>query len=179
MSRDINDLSPEFKSLVEEFIIVCEATGYPMRPFYTLRTPFEQAKLWRQSRSKWQIENKVQYLKDNGADFLAYCIESVGPQYGRHVTNAMPGLSWHQWGEAIDCYWLLDEKAEWSARRKVDGKNGYKNYAEQAESMGLNAGGNWKSFKDWVHVQMRPESNPGKVYTLQEINEIMEQRFGD
>jgi hypothetical protein len=148
-----------------------------MRPFYTLRTPFEQAELWRQSRSKQEIDEKINELRSKGAEFLAYCIESVGPQNGRHVTNAVPGFSWHQWGEAIDCFWLLDGKAEWSTRKKVNGKNGYFNYGAIARSMGLTAGGFWSSFRDWPHVQLRKESHPGRIYDLQEIDGIMEERF--
>jgi hypothetical protein len=177
MSRDLNDLVPEFRSQVVELLSVCGQSGYTMRPFFTLRTPFEQGILWRQSRSTQQVQQKITELQDSGADFLAHCIESVGPQNGRHVTNAVPGYSWHQWGEAVDCYWLLDGSAEWSTRKKVGGVNGYTNYAEKAESLGLTAGGHWTSFKDWPHVQMRTESNPGSIFSLQEINRQMADRF--
>ena len=178
MSRSLDDLVPEFRTQVEQLLNACDASSYPMRQFFTLRTPFEQGVLWRQSRSRQQVEQKIAELRNNGAEFLAHCIESVGPQNGRHVTNAIPGLSWHQWGEAVDCFWLIDGDAEWSTRRKVGGVNGYVNYASIAQSMGLTAGGLWSSFKDWPHVQFRTESNPGRVYTLGEINRVMAERFG-
>ena len=95
------------------------------------------------------------------------------------MTNAIPGLSWHQWGEAVDCFWLLDNKAEWSTRKQVNGVNGYANYAATASAMGLNAGGFWSSLKDWPHVQLRKESHPGKIYSLQEINNEMEKHFSN
>ncbi|MCD6526312.1 MAG: M15 family metallopeptidase [Desulfuromonas sp.] len=177
MSRDLNDLLPEFKTQVEQLLARCEASGYPMRPFFTLRTPFEQGKLWRQSRSRQQVERKIEELSRDGAVFLAHCIESVGPQNGRHVTNAIPGFSWHQWGEAVDCFWLLDGDAEWSTRRQLNGINGYGNYAGIAKSMGLTAGGFWSSFKDWPHIQLRRESNPGRNFILQQINQQMADRF--
>ncbi len=63
--------------------------------------------------------------------------------------------------------------------KKVDGLNGYVNYAEKARSLELTAGGFWSSFKDWPHVQMRKESNPGRLFSLQEINQEMADRFGD
>ena len=179
MSRDLNDLVPEFRSQVEELLNLCDQSGYTMRQFFTLRTPFEQGILWRQSRSSQEVQQKILELQDSGADFLAHCIDSVGPQNGRHVTNAIPGLSWHQWGEAVDCFWLLDGNAEWSTRKKVDGANGYVNYAEKARSLGLTAGGFWSSFIDWPHVQMRKESNPSRVYSLHEINQQMANRFAD
>jgi len=127
MSRDLDSLVPEFRSKVEELLVLCDQSGYSMRQFFTLRTPFEQGKLWRQSRSSQEVRQKISELQNGGADFLALCIDSVGPQDGRHVTNAIPGLSWHQWGEAVDCFWLLDGNAEWSTRKKVDGLNGYWN----------------------------------------------------
>lgn len=178
MSRDLNDLVPEFKAQVEQLLESCDLSGYPMRQFFTLRTPFEQGILWRQSRSRQEVDRKIEELNNGGAEFLAHCIESVGPQDGRHVTNAIPGLSWHQWGEAVDCFWLVDGDAEWSTRRKINGKNGYVNYATIAKSMGLTAGGFWSSFRDWPHIQLRQESNPGRVFSLQQINQEMADRFG-
>ena len=178
MSRDLDDLVTEFRAQVEELLNVCDQSGYTMRQFFTLRIPFEQGILWRQSRSTQEVRQKIEELQDKGADFLAHCIDSVGPRNGRHVTNAIPGLSWHQWGEAVDCYWLLDDKSEWSTRKKVNGANGYVNYAEKARSLGLTAGGHWSSFRDWPHVQMRKESNPGRLFSLQEINQQMANRFG-
>lgn len=178
MSRDLNDLNVDFKTKVEELLSACEASGYPMRPFFTVRSPFEQGKLWRQSRTTKEIQEKLSELKGRGANFLAHCIESVGPQNGRHVTNAIPGLSWHQWGEAVDCFWLIDGNAEWSSRRKIHGMNGYATYADVAKSMGLDAGGLWRSFKDWPHVQLRNESDPSRLYSLEEIDAEMKVRFG-
>jgi len=178
MSRDLNDLTPEFRVQVEQLISACDASGYPMRPFFTLRTPFEQGKLWRQSRSRKQVDQKLSELRDNGADFLAHCIESVGSQNGRHVTNAIPGFSWHQWGEAVDCFWLVDGGAEWSTRRKINGVNGYINYATIAKPMGLTAGGFWSTFKDWPHVQLHKEGSPKRIHSLQEIDQEMINRFG-
>lgn len=178
MSRDLNDLIPDFKTQVEQLLSACDSTGYPVRQFFTLRTPYEQGKLWRQSRSTEQVNRKINELRNSGANFLAHCIESVGPQNGIHVTNATPGFSWHQWGEAVDCFWLVDGDAEWSTRKKINEVNGYKNYATIADSMGLTAGGFWTSFKDWPHVQSRKESNPSRVFSLQEINQEMADRFG-
>ena len=179
MSRDLNILVPEFRSQVEGLLNVCDQSGYTMRTFFTLRTPFEQGILWRQSRSSEEVQQKISELQNSGADFLAHCIDSAGPQNGRHVTNAIPGLSWHQWGEAVDCYWLLDGNAEWSTRKMANGVNGYVNYAEKAKSLGLTAGGFWSSFKDWPHVQMRKESNPSRLFSLEEINQQMANRFSD
>ncbi|MDD5435862.1 MAG: M15 family metallopeptidase [Nitrospira sp.] len=177
MPADMNNLVPEFREKTKRLIEVGLKLGVEMRPYFTLRTPFEQAKLWRQSRTKEEIENKIIEFRMGGAEFLAYCIESVGIQNGEHVTNAPPGFSWHQWGEAADCLWVVEGKAEWSTTKKINGINGYTIYAEQAKILGLDAGGNWKSFKDWPHVQLRSQSSPEKLYSLKDINEIMKDRF--
>ena len=65
----------------------CAARGFTMRPSAGLRNPFEQARLWRQSRAREEIEDKIQKFKAAGAMFLAHCIESVGPQHGDPVRS--------------------------------------------------------------------------------------------
>jgi peptidoglycan L-alanyl-D-glutamate endopeptidase CwlK len=178
MAIDLNTLVPEFKAKVEQLLANCKTAGYPMSPNYAIRKPVDQAKLWRQSRSGAVVQQKIDDLRAQGCDFLADAIVAAGPQNGPHVTNAIPGLSWHQWGEALDCVWIVDGKDNWSLDLKVNGKNGYAVYADQAEAIGLNAGGHWVSFKDWPHVQLRSAANPLNVMTLKQVNDTMKQRFG-
>lgn len=142
-SREMKDLIPKFRAPVKTLLEQCRAQGVEMRPSQTLRDPFEQAKLWRQSRSKEEIRAKIKQFRAAGADFLAFCLENVGPQSGDPVTNAPPGLSWHQWGEAVDCFWVVDGQAEWSTTKKINGVNGYQLYAAEAKKLGLTAGGLW------------------------------------
>lgn len=177
MSRDLNDLTDEMRVQAEALLEACRGRGYEMRPFFTLRTAGEQARLWRQSRTTEEIERQIRDLEENGAPFLAQVIRDAGPQNGPKVTNALPGLSWHQWGEAIDCFWLVDSAAEWSTQRKINGVNGYAVYAGEATRLGLDAGGHWTSFKDWPHVQLRGESSPARLHPLAEINDAMAEKF--
>lgn len=143
-----------------------------------LRTPWEQAKLWRRSRSTAMVLERIKALRDNGADFLAKVLEDVGPQpSGKKVTNAIPGYSWHQWGEAVDSYWEVNGNANWSSTEIHNGVNGYQVYAEEAEKMGMVAGGYW-SIGDWPHVHYPGEDSPSDKYSLLEINAEMESRFG-
>lgn len=148
-----------------------------MRPYDGLRDPFSQAKLWRQSRSGEQIQLQILKFRNQGAEFLAHCLSSVGPQQGDPVTNALPGLSWHQWGEAVDCFWLVDGKAEWRTKRLVNGQNGYHVYAEEASRIGVQAGGLWNSLKDWPHVQLQKFSSPLHAFSIMEIDQVMRERF--
>lgn len=174
----IDDLDAAFLDKVNSVIDACAHDGITMVPYAGLRTPFSQAKLWRQSRSTAQVNDRIASLKADGAEFLAHCIASVGPQHGGHVTNAIPGYSWHQWGEAVDCYWLREGKAEWDI--DLDGPdNGYRVYAEIATQAGLVAGGYWQSLKDWPHLQLRKASHPAAAgLSVTEIDAAMEHRFG-
>jgi peptidoglycan LD-endopeptidase CwlK len=178
MAADLEKLVPELKAKVRQLIEHCRARGIEMRANNGLRDPFEQARLWRQSRSSEEIEAKIRDLEAKDAPFLAHCIRSVGPQHGEHVTDTPPGISWHQWGEALDCFWLVNGKAEWSTKKLVDGLNGYHVYAHEAETLGLTAGGHWKKFKDWPHVQLRKANNAARVMSLAAINSAMNARFG-
>jgi hypothetical protein len=178
MSIDVSILVPEFRDKLNGLLAACCGKGVEMLPYFGIRTPFEQAMLWRQSRTAEEVAQKIAELRTQGANFLAYCLESVGPRNGAPVTNAIPGLSWHQWGEAVDCAWVVAGKTEWSLQKKVNGINGYQVYAEQAVNLGLDPGGLWKSLKDWPHVQLRGASSPLKVMSLVEIDVTMKERFG-
>jgi len=178
MPMDVTKLRPEMKKKLAELLKNCRAKGIEMRASDGLRTPLEQARLWRQSRSSEQISAKIKELQDAGAVYLAGVLSAIGRQSGPDVTGAIPGYSWHQWGEAVDCFWLVDGKAEWSLTRKVGGLNGYVVYANEAEKLGLTAGGHWPRRKDWPHVQLRSANGPGDAMTLLQIDAEMQKRFG-
>lgn len=177
MAIALDSLEPGFRTRVRELLERCRVRGVEMRPYAGLRDTFEQARLWRQSRSIEEINEKIRTLREHGAPFLAMCIESVGSQHGDHVTNTPPGLSWHQWGEALDCFWVVDGRAEWSTRRRIDGVNGYSIYAEEAEKIGLTAGGRWIRFKDWPHVQARSDGSVESAIPIRTIDAEMRRRF--
>jgi hypothetical protein len=183
MTVELGTLKPEFRARIEQLLEACRARGIEMRPYFAVRSPLEQARLWRQGRAREEIERKVGHLRADGARYLAQCLEQAGPQHGPRVTNAAPGLSWHQWGEALDCFWVVDGAAEWDITRAVDGLNGYKVYAEEAMLLGLTAGGRWAA-ADWPHVQLRRASGPisaegpnGSLLTISEIDAEMRRRF--
>lgn len=179
MAADLDLLVPDFGKACRELIKNCQARGIEMRPNEALRSPWTQAKYWRQSRSIQEIGAMIAKLKAAGAPFIAQIIDNIGPQHGDPVTNALPGSSWHQWGEALDCFWVVDGKAEWSTTKKVNGLNGYRTYAEEAAKLGLTAGGLWTSIKDWPHVQKRAAANPlsGGGLTWPKIDAEMRARF--
>jgi peptidoglycan LD-endopeptidase CwlK len=73
---------------------------------------------------------------------------------GSHVTLATAGRSWHQYGLAADCAFLrngkivISERDPWAMR-------GYQLYGQVAKEAGLVWGGDWKSIKDLMHVELR------------------------
>jgi hypothetical protein len=178
MAANLDLLNPQLKAKAITLIARCATRGFVMRANNGLRDPFEQARLWRQSRSIEEITKKIHEYSTQGAHFLAECLRSVGPQHGGHVTDAPPGFSWHQWGEALDCFWLLDGKAEWSTTKLVGGQNAYHVYADEAQALGLTAGGHWKTLKDWPHVQLPPDASPNTSLSVLEIDAAMEAGFG-
>ncbi|MCY7567009.1 peptidoglycan-binding protein [Bacillus safensis] len=69
---------------------------------------------------------------------------------GKIVTNAKGGQSNHNYGLAID-YVLLSadgKKALWTVNKK------WRRVAQIGKSLGFSWGGDWKSFKDYPHLEM-------------------------
>lgn len=72
---------------------------------------------------------------------------------GAHVTSAKAYQSYHQYGLAADCAFLLNgklvisEKDPWAMK-------GYALYGEVAESLGMTWGGRWKMM-DFGHIEWR------------------------
>ena len=170
MCKDLDLLDEDFKGLVISVIWSCQKEGFELVPYYTLRDTYEQARLWRQSRSGEEIKNKINFLRNANADFLADCLEIVGPQYGVWATNAIPGMSWHNWGLAVDCYVSTDGEFEQDPLHP-----GYIYYAYHAKRLQLEAGLFWKH-RDAVHIQY-PNDSPGDIYTFKEIDYNMKERY--
>ena len=75
-----------------------------------------------------------------------------GRKYGSKgsiVSNAQPGTSIHNYGLAIDYFLVSDDgnKSLWTVNDK------WKRVAAIAKSIGFEWGGDWKSFKDYPHLQ--------------------------
>ena len=152
MLKDSRSLDSLIHTLRVQVVIVleeCASAGVIMVPYRCAGSPQTQAKLWRQSRTTKEIVQALTLLRDRGAPWLADVLEAAGPQYGRKVTDAMPGFSRHNWLSAVDCYWDVDGRAEWSSRRMVNGLNGYQLYRTIAIKRGLARG----PLNDFPHIQ--------------------------
>ncbi len=173
-SRSLDDLIPEFREKAHLLILNCERRGVNMMPFYTMRGPAVQAKLWAKSRPQNTIYIAAAGMTNSGAVWLSGILKNAkAPKKPEAwATNAVPGNSWHQWGEAIDCAPLDDNgKLIWNAKHPH-----YAVYADEALKLGLTAGANFTSV-DSVHVQLRKESAPSKIYTWPQIDAAMKAKF--
>lgn len=170
--------SEEFIALIEKLLHNCNKRGILMMPYEIIRTPATQAKYWKQGRTSAEVKLVVDQMLEVKASFLAQCLIDAEHLGGPVITNALPGFSWHQWGEAVDCYWLYDNRKIWELDfRDPNGNNGYEVYAEEAADLSLEAGFFWKGFVDAPHVQYQKSPSPKETYSMKEINDIMEARY--
>lgn len=160
--------TPEARDKFALLIARCANRGDELRPYFTIREPFTQAKLWRQSRTAQEIAAECDELRSVGAPRIAACIESVGPSHGPWATNAVPGLSWHNHGEAMDCMLVVGGKAVWDGDA-----HGYIAYATEAFGLGLTSG---RNFHDPDHVQLRKDE-PHHLWDMARIDNMMAARF--
>ena len=145
-----------------------------MIPYEKLRSPQLQAAFWVQGRTVDEIQTRIEELKETKAFFLVKCLENAEIKEGKIITNALPGCSWHQWGETVDCYWLNNEMANWDLYVKdKNNQNGYEVYANEARKLGLEAGFYWKNLVDAVHVQLQSFSSSLNIHSITEINKVM------
>jgi peptidoglycan L-alanyl-D-glutamate endopeptidase CwlK len=75
---------------------------------------------------------------------------------GQHVTRARGGRSWHQYGLAADSAFMRDGKLVISERDPW-AMRGYQLYGQVAKEAGLVWGGDWRSIRDLMHVELRRE----------------------
>lgn len=170
----LQGLEPTFLAKLQSLLRTLAASGTIMRPYFGVRDCVTQGKLWRQSRSTAVIIAKVESLKAQGAHYIADAIIKAGPATGPWATNAIPGYSWHQHRNAMDCVWMRHGHEEWSV--DIDGaQNGYRLYAAAAPQHGLTS---LASLNDWGHVQGPAASSPASLYSLQQIDALMRAQFG-
>jgi len=91
MSRNLDDLRPEVRPLVDAFLAACTAAGLDLIVTATSRTLAEQAALYAQGRT------------------------APGPR----VTNAPPGTSAHNYGLAIDIVPMVNGKPDWNGHDSI------------------------------------------------------------
>lgn len=172
-SRKLEDLLEEMRGKAKTIRLACkEAGGFDLLIYCTLRSLEEQARLFRQSRSRQEIDVKMQKLRSRGFTFLAEIIENVGPCYGDHVTNAAPGESWHNYAQAFDAVPLMSGKPAWNY---LKAKLHWDAYGEAVRQAGLNWAGDWQSFREYPHAQLKLGGNPLKSMTPDQVHAALEE----
>lgn len=128
MSRDLDDLHPDMRPLVDRLLAECDASGIDLLVTCTWRSPEEQARLYAQGRT--------------------------AP--GKIVTNAKPGQSMHNVtlagrpaSLAVDIVPLRSGKPVWDARDPLWAQVG--SIGELVA--GLEWAGRWKRFREFPHFQ--------------------------
>lgn len=122
-SRNLNDLHPKVKPMVEEFIQKCADNGIDLLVTSTYRDHESQNALYAQGRTT----------------------------PGKKVTNARGGQSWHNWRVAVDIVPMRNGKPVWGTTGP-DGEL-WNKVGEIGESVGLEWAGRWKTFKEFAHFQ--------------------------
>jgi peptidoglycan LD-endopeptidase CwlK len=176
MSTAYDNLDPGFHDKLLLLEAACLDDGVTVRAYYGLRDPVEQGRLWRQSRSSADVEAAIDKLEQQGAPFLADCLAAAKSTTGPWATNALPGQSWHQFGEGMDYTWIVNGEVDWTVNL-TDPKNGYATLIRNAPIVGLVSG---VSFKDYGHVQKRTGGSPMAYgMTMIEIDAAMKAKFPD
>ncbi|WP_235318639.1 M15 family metallopeptidase [Lysobacter sp. A03] len=75
---------------------------------------------------------------------------------GGAVTRAGAGQSCHQYGLAVDSALYRDGRLQWDMEDPWT-RRGYFLYGELAVEAGLEWGGNWRSIKDYVHLELKSD----------------------
>ena len=152
-SRRLEDLTPETQAMAREHVLRCAEAGIELLIYCTLRDTHEQARLYRQSRTKEQVQVKMDQLTARGFPILARILKEVGPQKaGPKVTGAGPGESFHQYSRAYDCVPIVNGKPVWSSA----GENGklWAKVGQLGKKAGLEWAGDWTSFREFPHFQL-------------------------
>lgn len=141
---DLDALYPPFARKAERLVDACVRRGAVFVATSGLRTWDEQARIYAIGRTR---------DRDGRA---------IGPgdaAYGRHVTDAEPGTSDHNFGLALDFVRDADGKLSTGLQPAADRDANYLPLAEEARALGLESGFYWqakpgRSFRDLGHVQL-------------------------
>jgi peptidoglycan L-alanyl-D-glutamate endopeptidase CwlK len=164
--RDLSLLTPEMRRKVLLVKQECLKNKVEILFYCTLRPLDEQAVMYRQSNSFAKINAKIEELSENGFGFLSNIIIDIGAQQNtKWKTNACPGESFHNYGEAVDGVPIVNGRPVWNYE---ENPMVWDIYGKAVKNAGLEWGGDWKK-KDLPHAQLAKGSNPLELYSPEEI----------
>lgn len=139
-SRRLTDLVPEAYERAEAAAVAWERAGLTVLVTCTYRTPEEQGALYAQGRLPLGAVNAARE---------AVGLSAIGENENRHkITNAAPGMSWHNWQRAFDVVPLVAGKCVWNASASI-----WQDVGRIGEGCGLEWAARWKRFKEFPHFQ--------------------------
>jgi len=160
-SRSLTDLTPAMREKAQAFFDAAKRNGLDLLVTCTFRSLEEQARLYGQGRNLADVAFEIARCPLFGFGKIEQM--DFAPRIkARRLTNALPGLSWHNYGEAMDCVPMKSSKPVWDCRDEL-----WQVYGDCAHEVGLFWAGDWKRFRflEFPHMQLRAKSNPLKVYT--------------
>jgi peptidoglycan L-alanyl-D-glutamate endopeptidase CwlK len=173
-SRKIEDLSEVMQDKVHVVLNECQAQGVDLLVTSTFRSLEDQARLFRKTRTLFEISQKILVLRGLGFDFLADILGQVGPQAGKlgdHVTWVGPGESWHNYGLAVDAVVVRAGKLDWDPDNDPD----WETYVRTVERFGLESAARWLKHREWPHAQQKGlDSNPLAGLTPAAVRALLE-----
>jgi len=171
LDRRLEELKPKFRLKLLFIFEQLTQKGIGFEMFAAVRTPQAQAELWMKSRSRKEIVDAVAKLSKQGAPWLSRMVKTTHRPYGRWETNNLPGLSWHQWGEAASIRILSQSgRVIWNPNNE-----GYRILADLTQMVSLTSGFFWKR-RDVVNVQLRADAVRA-YYTWAEVDREMKEKF--
>jgi len=137
MDRDntYDNLYPPFVDLLKQFEEKLKTNNIEAFPFETYRSFDRQLELYKQGR-EWDSKKE---------SWIVISKKKI-------ITNALPGLSYHAYGLAVDFAFDADSKKagiQWS----WDNKFPWTTLGEYGKDCGLEWGGDWQTFPEYPHFQ--------------------------
>lgn len=144
------NLYPPFRALIETLHANCLARGAQYYATSAYRSVEEQNALFALGRTKPNVDATPE------------------KPLGNVVTKARGGQSFHNFAVALD--FALDKDTTRMGLQPDWSPEAYKILAEEAVKLGLEAGANWTSFRDYPHVQLNIGKAGLKLADLQKAH---------
>lgn len=149
MNRNLDDLRPEFGERVRVMLGRAAEEHFDLLVTCTLRTPAEQAELYRVGRNLTMVTQKAEELSSLGRHDLAdLLLQATTPPGFRIVTKAGPGQSAHNYGLAVDCVPMIAGKPVWDSKHPA-----WQTYGRLVREAGMVWAGDWRRFREYPHAQ--------------------------
>ena len=146
---DINLLRPKTKKLCELFIEACRKAGINLVITQTLRSMYEQDAYYSQGRELLSTVN-AKRKKAN--------LQPITEKENKIVTKAPAGSSPHNYGLAWDFAPIVNGKIDWN-NLDLFRKCGEIAKKLNFEGYTLEWGGDFKTIKDFPHIQLKNWKN--------------------